>query len=59
MVFPSNAIAAFPFARVSPIIPDPITVAKSIVVPVNSDKYARIFILNYPTYIIDIFLKRV
>ena len=38
IVLPSNAIAVLSFANVSHMIPDPITVANNIAVPVNSDK---------------------
>ena len=44
IVLASNAIATLPSERVSPMIPDPITVANKSVVPKNSIKYFLIFI---------------
>ena len=38
ILFPSKATAALPAPNVSPIIPEPATIAKSKAVPINSDK---------------------
>ena len=56
IVFPNKAIAVLPSASVSPIMPEPIIVDNNIVVPKNSEKYARIFILFYLTNFVQILL---